>query len=82
MLEQKVKGGNPTACVVYSYLYGLFDEDDKSIAETYRACRTGERMCGDCKNRLAERVAKFLEEHQRRREEAKSKVDDFLLKEQ
>ena len=58
--EQKEKGGNPDACVVYAYLFSLFDEDDASVAETCRACKSGERMCGACKNRLAEKVAAFL----------------------
>jgi tryptophanyl-tRNA synthetase len=79
--EQKEKGGNPDVCVIYSYLYSLFDEDDKSVAETYRACKAGERMCGECKNQLADKAAAFLKEHQRRREKAKSMVDKFLLKE-
>jgi len=79
--EQKEKGGNPDACVVYAYLFSLFDEDDASVAETCRACKSGERMCGTCKSRLAEKVAAFLEAHQEKREKAKDIVEDFMLKE-
>lgn len=79
--EQREKGGNPDVCVVYAYLYSLFDEDDASVAETYMSCKSGERMCGVCKNRLAEKVAGFLEAHKERREKAKDVVEDFLLKE-
>jgi tryptophanyl-tRNA synthetase len=78
--EQREKGGNPEVCVVYWYLYYLFDEDDNSVAETYEACRRGNRICGECKEQLAERVAKFLVEHQRRRERARSILDKFILK--
>jgi len=78
--EQKEKGGNPDICVIYSYLFSMFDEDDASVTETYRACKSGERMCGECKEKLAERVVKFLADHQKRREEAKTKVDEYLLK--
>ena len=77
--EQKEKGGNPDVCVIFSYLFSIFDENDASVAETYRACKTGERMCGECKNRLAERVVKFLAEHQKRREEVRSRVEEFLI---
>lgn len=79
--EQKEKGGNPDVCVVYSYLYSLFDEDDKAVAETYASCKSGKLMCGDCKERLAAKVGAFLEEHRRRRERAKGEVDRFLVTE-
>ena len=74
-------GGNPDICVIYSYLYSLFEEDDNSVEEMYRACKDGERICGECKSQLADKVAAFLKEHQRRREAAEKKVDEFLLKE-
>lgn len=79
--EQKEKGGNPDQCVIYSYLYSLFDDDDSSVARTYNDCRSGSLMCGTCKNRLAEKVAAFLKEHQKRRERAKDMVEEFLLRE-
>ncbi len=47
-----------------------------------RTCRSGERLCGDCKAELADRVVAFLESHQERREEAKDRVHDFILKEE
>ncbi|MDI9645020.1 MAG: tryptophan--tRNA ligase [Candidatus Verstraetearchaeota archaeon] len=79
--EQKEKGGNPDVCVVYSYLYSLFDEDDKAVSETYESCKGGGLVCGDCKERLAEKVGKFLEEHRRRREAARETVNKYLLRE-
>jgi tryptophanyl-tRNA synthetase len=78
--EQKEKGGNPEMCVIYSYLYSLFDEDDKAVMETYNSCKSGGLFCGTCKNRLAGMVRTFLEEHQKKREKAKKEVDRFLLK--
>ena len=36
-------------------------------------------MCGDCKHILAERVKKFLIEHQERREKAKDRFEEFLF---
>ncbi|MCQ8892206.1 MAG: tryptophan--tRNA ligase [Candidatus Methanosuratincola sp.] len=79
--EQKEKGGNPDVCVVYSYLYSLFDEDDKAVAETYASCKAGGLICGECKERLARKVAEFLEDHRARRERAKGSVEKFLLRE-
>jgi tryptophanyl-tRNA synthetase len=78
--EQKEKGGNPDICVIYSYLYSLFDEDDKNVMETYNQCKSGWIMCGTCKNRLAEMIKIFLSEHQKKREKAKAMVNEFMLK--
>jgi len=78
--EQKEKGGNPDVCVIYSYLYSLFDEDDKAVVETYNSCRSGCLFCGTCKDRLAGMVKRFLEDHRQRREKAKKEVNRYLLK--
>jgi len=43
-------------------------------------CRKGEILCGECKKLLSERLVYFLEEHQRRREEAKGRLEDFMMK--
>lgn len=78
--EQREKGGNPSICPIYQYYYFLFEEDDERLRELYEDCRSGELFCGECKKRLFERVARFVEEHQVRRERAKSSLEDFILK--
>jgi len=78
--EQRKKGGNPEICSVYHYLFYLFEEDDKRLEEQYIACRKGELLCGEHKKYLADKVVKFLEEHQKRREEARDKVEKFVVR--
>ena len=78
--EQKMHGGDPSICSVYSYFYYLFEEDDDKILRLKDKCRSGEIICGECKVILADRVKKFLVEHQRKREKAKDLLNDFLLK--
>jgi len=78
--EQKKKGGNPDICPVYQYLLYLFEEDDKKLQEQYIACRQGTLMCGGHKKYLADRVLKFLEEHQKKREKARDKVEKFVVR--
>lgn len=80
--EQRKLGGNPEICPVYQYFYFLFEEDDKKLEELYAKCRKGEILCGECKELLAERVATFLVEHQKKREKAKSVLEKYLLKEE
>jgi tryptophanyl-tRNA synthetase len=78
--EQRKLGGNPDICPVHQYFYLLFEEDDKKLEELYDKCRKGEILCGECKELLAERVGKFLTEHQRKREKAKDVLEEYLLK--
>jgi len=78
--EHKEKGGNPEVCSVYQYNYFLFEEDDKKLKERCERCKRGERVCGECKKELAEKVKKFILEHQRRREKAKDQIGKFMLK--
>ncbi|MEM2874778.1 MAG: tryptophan--tRNA ligase [Candidatus Hadarchaeales archaeon] len=78
--EQREKGGEPDVCSVYGYFYFLFEEDDGKLEEIERKCRSGELICGECKAILAERVKRFLVEHQKRREKAKDVVQDYMLK--
>jgi len=78
--EQKLYGGDPFICPIYYYDYYLFEEDDEKMKEIYKKCRNGELLCGDHKTMLAEKVKKFLEEHQRKREKAEDLLEDFLFK--
>ncbi len=78
--EQRKYGGKPDICPVYDYYHFLFEEDDKKLKEIYDTCKSGERLCGDCKNILAERVKKFLTKHQEKRGKAKKIIDKFMLR--
>lgn len=76
--EQRRLGANPDICSVYYYEYFLFMDDDKEIEELRRNCLSGGILCGECKEILAERVKRFLREHQARREKAKDSMQEFL----
>jgi tryptophanyl-tRNA synthetase len=78
--EQRKLGGDPHICTIFQYFAYLFEKDDKKLAERESKCRAGEILCGECKTELAERVNKFLAEHQRKREKAKNIVEKFYIK--
>ncbi|OGS42972.1 MAG: tryptophan--tRNA ligase [Euryarchaeota archaeon RBG_13_57_23] len=78
--EQKKLGGNPDICSVHAYNTYFFEPDDEKLAKLYSDCRAGRIMCGECKQLLFEKVWKFLEEHQRRREKAEDVVEDFFVR--
>ena len=78
--EQRKTGANPDVCSVFQYYVYLFEEDDAKLMERERRCRSGEMLCGECKTNLVERLNKFLEEHRRKREKAKDKIEKYHIK--
>jgi tryptophanyl-tRNA synthetase len=78
---QRELGGNPSVCSVYKYHFMLFTLDDDEIKDIYSKCVNGEMLCGECKKNLIQKMNKFLNEHQIRREKAKDILENYLLNE-
>ncbi len=78
--EQRKNGGNPEVCTVYKYFYYMFEEDDRKLKQIYDECRSGERLCGQCKMELTEKINDFLARHQENREKARERVEEFMLR--
>jgi tryptophanyl-tRNA synthetase len=76
--EQRRLGANPDICSVFAYDYFLF-MSDREIEDLRFKCLAGNIMCGECKQVLAEKVDKFLVEHQEKREKAKDRFEEFLF---
>ncbi len=66
--EQRRLGGEPEKCVVFELMSNHFIDDDDELRGVYWECRTGSRICGDCKSQLADIVSNFLMRHQQKRE--------------
>ena len=73
---QKEFGGIPEICPIYSLRTYHFEKDDKIKYE----CSLGEILCGECKNRGIESVVDYLRDHQEKLEEARGRIDEFILK--
>ncbi|MDY6985443.1 MAG: tryptophan--tRNA ligase [Candidatus Thermoplasmatota archaeon] len=78
--EQRLHGGNPEVCAVYSYHYFFFEPDDSKVRDIHNRCRSGSLLCGECKAMLAEKVNSFLTEHRKKREKARDHIDEFVKK--
>ena len=78
--EQRRLGADPTFCSVFAFYNFVFEPDDRHLAEVERTCRSGERLCGDCKLELWGKVEGFLRRHKEAREKAKDRVEDFLVR--
>lgn len=79
--EQKALGGNPDVCSVFKYYFMMFALDNDELADLRIKCVKGERLCGDCKAILIEKIVKFLKNHQEKREKARSIIDKYWLSE-
>ncbi len=77
--EQKRLGADPDVCTVFWSNYFMLEPDDEQINNLRRICKGGGILCGDCKALLADKVVKFLKDHQRRREEARKVVNDVFI---
>ncbi|MCX6815679.1 MAG: tryptophan--tRNA ligase [Candidatus Aenigmarchaeota archaeon] len=77
--EHREKGGNPDIDVACQYLYFMFEESDKKIAEIFQSYRSGTLHSGDVKTMLADKVEKFLTTFQKRREKAGEHIDKFMI---
>nr|NIP34291.1 tryptophan--tRNA ligase [Thermoplasmata archaeon]NIS11410.1 tryptophan--tRNA ligase [Thermoplasmata archaeon]NIS19346.1 tryptophan--tRNA ligase [Thermoplasmata archaeon]NIT76439.1 tryptophan--tRNA ligase [Thermoplasmata archaeon]NIU48474.1 tryptophan--tRNA ligase [Thermoplasmata archaeon] len=78
--EQRRLGANPDVCPVFRYEEYLFMPDDAKLAELELQCRGGEILCGEHKLDLLERINAWLERHQAAREEARERLDDYILR--
>jgi tryptophanyl-tRNA synthetase len=77
---QRKLGGNPDVCSICQYYYFLFEENDEKVKKIFDEERSGSVLSGEHKKELAKRVKKFMIEHQKKREEAKKKIKEFILK--
>ena len=77
--EHRQKGGNPDIDVSYQWLL-YFEEDDQKLEKIYHDYRLGKLLSGELKQILIDKLNFFLKEHQKKRELAKKKVDQFIFK--
>lgn len=77
--EHRKYGGNPDVDVAYQWLT-FFEEDDKKLQKIYHDYKRGVLLSGELKAILIEKVNSFLKDHQKKREEAKKKIELFVYK--
>lgn len=77
--EHRKKGGVPEIDVSFQYLT-YFLEDDKKLKKIYDEYKSGKMLTGELKQIAIEILNKFLKEHQKNREKAKSQIDKFIEK--
>ena len=78
--EQRRLGANPYICSIFAQYNYIFEPDDGHLAVVERTCKSGERLCGDCKAELWEKVRPWLKAHHAAREKARDRVEEFVMR--
>ncbi|MEK6800704.1 MAG: tryptophan--tRNA ligase [Nanoarchaeota archaeon] len=76
--EHRKLGGNPDIDVSFQYLRFLFEEDDKVLQKIYNDYKSGKMLTSELKGIAIEKINFFLKEHQKKKEQARSKIKDFI----
>ena len=73
---QRENGGIPEICPIYTLRAYHFETNNNLINQ----CSDGEILCGACKNEAIDQVLGYLEQHQAKLPEARTRIDEYLLK--
>ncbi|WP_458405097.1 tryptophan--tRNA ligase [Methanobrevibacter sp.] len=76
--EQEELGGEVDKCVIYEMLLYHFIDDDSELEKIRTECLNGTLRCGDCKQRTAELMEKFMDELHEKQQEA-SEIANTLI---
>ncbi|MBI4173742.1 MAG: tryptophan--tRNA ligase [Candidatus Aenigmarchaeota archaeon] len=75
--EHRRLGADLAVDVSYQYLLYLFEPDDAKMKKITDDYGSGKMLSGEVKQYLAEKVRKFLQGHQKKREKARNKLAAF-----
>lgn len=75
--EHRKLGGNPSIDTSYQWLT-FFEEDDKKLKDIHDRYKSGEMLSGELKAILIDKLNKLLSDHQKKREQAKKKIEQYL----
>lgn len=78
MKEHREKGGNPHVDVSYQMLRFGLEPNDKKLCKIHDDYMNGDLLSGEMKTILIEKITKFLDAHNKKREKAKNKAKSFL----
>ena len=77
--EHRKKGGVPEIDMSYQYLM-YFLEDSKKLKKIYEDYKSGRMLTGELKEITIDVINNFLAKHQKKREDAKNMVEEFMLR--
>lgn len=78
--EHRKLGGNPDIDISFQWLRQFFEPDDSKLAQIEADYRSGALLSGELKAILIDKVNTYLEAHRARKESARDKLEDFLIR--
>ncbi len=76
--EHRKKGANLAVDIPYQWLTFL-EENDKKLQKIHDDYRSGKMLTSKIKEILIDKINTFLQQHQKKREQAKKQVDKFIF---
>lgn len=76
--EHRELGGDPDVDVSFQYLKLFFEHDDEKLNRIYDEYKAGKILSGELKAMLIEKLTPFLDEHQKKREQAERRINEFI----
>lgn len=77
---QRKHGGDPDKCVICQYYKFFFEPNDAKLNKILDDERQGKILAGEHKAHLAKTINDFLKKHRARRERAKEKLEQFMVR--
>lgn len=77
--EHRKFGGNPDVDVSYQWLT-FFEESDEKLKKIYDDYKSGKMLTGELKQILIDKLNEFLKDFQEKREKAKDRLEEFILR--
>ncbi len=72
---QKKLGGEPEKCMVFEMHKQHLIEDDNELKDIYNKCKSGDLLCGECKNIACDKMEQFMKSFEAGVEKARKDVD-------
>ena len=76
--EQREKGGDPNNCAVFEMMLFHTVDDEKETDRISQECRSGERLCGQCKKEASVHLEEFLADLKERRDQTEHLIKDYV----
>jgi tryptophanyl-tRNA synthetase len=77
--EHRMHGGNPDVDIAYQWLT-FFEQDDARLERIRKDYVSGKLLSGELKQMLVDTLVPLMQEHQKRRERAKGRIGEFLIR--
>lgn len=75
--EQTEKGGKPEICKIYEF-QRFHNSNDKEIEEIYKRCKSGNLLCGECKQLCLDFILDFIEKHRKNLKKSKEIAEKLV----